>query len=34
LAGELELMLAQVLLQGLHLFDMLICHDGPPIGSH
>ena len=34
LAGELELMLAQVLLQGLHLLHMLICHDGPPLGSH
>lgn len=34
LAGELEMMLAEVLLQGLHLFDMLIRHDGPPMGPH
>ena len=34
LAGDLELMLAQVLLQDLHFFHMLICHDGPPMGYH
>jgi hypothetical protein len=34
LAGELELMLAQVLLQGLHFFHMLIRHNGPPTGPH
>ena len=34
LAGELELMLAQVVLQGLHFLHMLNCHNGPPIGSH
>ena len=34
LACELELMLAQVLLQGPHFLHMLICHDEPPIGSH
>ena len=34
LACELELMLAQVLLQGLHFLHMLICHDGPPMRSH
>jgi hypothetical protein len=32
LTGELELMLAQVLLQGRHFLHMLICHDGPPMG--
>ncbi len=31
LACELELMLAQVLLQGLHFLHMLTCHDGPPM---
>ena len=33
LAGELELMLAQVVLQGLHFLYMCICQDGPPMGS-
>ena len=32
LAGELELMLAQVFLQGLHFLYMGICQDGPPMG--
>jgi hypothetical protein len=34
LAGELELMPAQVLLQGLHFFHILIRHDEPPTGPH
>lgn len=34
LTGELELMLAQVLLQGPHFLHMLICHDGPPMEPH
>jgi hypothetical protein len=34
LAGELELMLAQVLLESFHFFHMLICHDGPPMGPY
>ncbi len=34
LAGELKLMLAQVVLQSRHFLYMLICHDGPPIESH
>ena len=34
LAGELELMLAQVLLQGRHFLYMLICHHRPPMRSH
>jgi hypothetical protein len=32
LAGELKLMLAQVLLQRPHFLDMLICHHEPPMG--
>jgi hypothetical protein len=32
LAGELELMLAQVFLQGLHFLYMCMCQDGPPMG--
>lgn len=32
LAGELELMLTQVLLERFHFFHMLIRHDGPPMG--
>jgi hypothetical protein len=34
LAGELKLMLAQVVLQSLHFLYMLICHNGPPMESH
>lgn len=34
LAGNLELMFAQVLLQRLHFFHMLIRHDRPPMGPH
>ncbi len=33
LAGELELMFAQVFLQGLHFLHMCICQEGPPMGS-
>ena len=32
LASELELMLAQMFLQGLHFLHMCICQDGPPTG--
>ena len=32
LAGEFELMLAQVLHQCLHFLDVLLCHTGPPMG--
>ena len=32
LAGELELMFAQVFLQGLHFLHMCICQEGPPMG--
>ena len=32
LAGELELMLAQVFHQGLHFLDVLLCHAAPPMG--
>ena len=32
LASELELMLAQMFLQGLHFLHMCICQDGPPMG--
>ncbi len=32
LAGELELMFAQMLLQGLHFLHMCIRQDGPPMG--
>ena len=34
LAREFELMLAEVLLQRLHFFHILRCHDGPPMGPH
>ena len=34
LAREFELMFAEVLLQRLHFFHMLRCHDGPPMGPH
>lgn len=34
LTGDLELMFAQVLLQNLHFFYMLICHLRPPMRSH
>ena len=33
LAGEFEMMLTQVLFQGLHFFHMCICQVGPPMGS-
>jgi len=33
LSGELELMLTQVFLQGLHFFHMCICQEGPPMES-
>jgi hypothetical protein len=33
LAGEFELMLAQVFLQRLHFLHMLICHSGLRLGS-
>ena len=32
LASELELMLAQMFLQGLHFLHMCICQEGPPMG--
>ena len=32
LAGELELMFAQVILQGLHFLYRCMCQDGPPMG--
>jgi hypothetical protein len=32
LAGELELMFAQMFLQGLHFLYMCICQEGPPMG--
>jgi hypothetical protein len=34
LACELELMFAQVLLQGRHFLYMLRCHDEPPVRPH